>query len=86
MGRAKNDLRHIIIYRIDNDLPDPLGYAQGLRARIKQLHDLRHPGKRGRKAGTREWVLAPFPYSAVFKQSGNDVKIYRVLHGSRQWP
>lgn len=86
MGRAKNDLRRIIGYRIDNYLTDPLGYAQGLRARIKQLHDLQHPGKTGRKAGTREWMLAPFPYYVVFKPHRGDIKIYRILHGSRQWP
>lgn len=83
---AKADLASIILYRIDQPLPDPVGFVRALRQKITHLDAIEHPGRKGRVPGTTEWVLTGLPYIAVFRRDGSVVKIYRVLHGAQQWP
>ena len=47
-----------------------------------------HPniGRPGRVSGTRELVVSPLPYIAIYRVQQNAVWILRVLHGARQWP
>lgn len=86
MDEARADLASIILYRIEQPLPDPAGFVRVLRQKIIHLDAIEHPGRKGRVPGTMEWVLTGLPYIAVFRRDGNDVKIYRVLHGAQQWP
>lgn len=53
--------------------------------RAKALGD--HPGigRRGRVAGTKEFVLKGTPFILVYQVSGDQVDILRVLHGSQAW-
>jgi len=53
---------------------------------VSRLED--HPGlgRPGRKAGTRELVLAGLPYVVVYRVRRGAVQVLRVLHGARQWP
>ena len=83
---AKADLASIILYRIDQPLPDPVGFVRALRQKITHLDAIEHPDRKGRVPGTTEWVLTGLPYIAVFRRDGSVVKIYRVLHGAWQWP
>lgn len=86
MDAAKADLASIILYRIEQPLPDPVGFAHALRQKIAHLDAIEHPGRKGRVPGTTEWVLTGLPYIAVFRREGQVVKVYRVLHGAQQWP
>jgi toxin ParE1/3/4 len=83
---ARADLLSIIDFGIDNDLPDPVSYVHQLRERFAHLATIKHPGRKGRVAGTTEWVVTGTPYIAVFTQQDTDIVIWRVLHGSQQWP
>jgi len=83
---AENELLGIIDYGIDHNLPDPVAFALGLRDRFAHLANIEHPGRKGRMANTREWVVPGTPYIAVFQRAGNVVTILRVLHGAQQWP
>lgn len=53
---------------------------------VERLADLPHRGRPGRVEGTRELVLAPLPWIAVYRVDGVAVTILRVLHGARDWP
>lgn len=86
MDEAKADLSGIILYRIAQPLPDPIGFVRALRQKIAHLDAIEHPGRKGRVPGTTEWVLTGLPYIAIFRRDGKDVKVYRVLHGAQQWP
>jgi len=86
MDEAKADLASIIAYRVEQPLPDPIGFVRALRQKITHLGAIDHPGRKGRMPGTMEWVLTGLPYIAVFRRDGDVVKIYRVLHGAQQWP
>lgn len=81
LGRAVNDLRAAIRYAVQSGHPDPQAYLATLRSKIEHQHVIKNPGVVGRRAGTKEWILAPLPYVAVFKTVGAHVKIYRVLPG-----
>ena len=85
MDEAKADLMDIIVYRSKQSLPEPMGFVRSLRQKIAQLDAIDHPGRKGRVPGTTEWVLTGLPYITVFRRVGAVVKVYRVLHGARQW-
>ena len=42
---------------------------------------LHRPGK----SGTRECVLKRFPYTIVYRASGNAIRIVRVMHQARRY-
>jgi|SRR5215471_5129938 len=43
-------------------------------------------GRRGRSHGTRELPIVRTPYPVVYRVSGEEVQIARVIHGARDWP
>jgi plasmid stabilization system protein ParE len=43
-------------------------------------------GGPGKKAGTRELVIASLPYLAVYRVHENVVELLRILHGAQRWP
>ncbi len=83
MGKAQNDLRGIAKAIVQFGHPAPMAYMATLKARLEHQYNINNPGVAGRRSGTREWILPPLPYVAVFKKAGSDVKIYRVLLGSK---
>lgn len=86
MASAIADLRRIVRFGIENDLPDPANFVRGLRNRFARLAEIAHPGRKGRLDNTREWVVTGTPYIAVFRRVDEAVTIVRVLHGVQQWP
>jgi toxin ParE1/3/4 len=43
-------------------------------------------GRIGRKPGTRELVLHPLPYLAIYRIREDVVEVLRILHGAQNWP
>lgn len=43
-------------------------------------------GRSGRITGTRELVIARFPYILPYRVRNANVEILRVLHTARKWP
>jgi toxin ParE1/3/4 len=43
-------------------------------------------GRAGKKEGTRELVMSPFPYIVDYAVRGGAVYVVRILHGAQQWP
>ena len=85
-GRAEADLFEIIEH-IAKDNPDrAVTYVGGLRQRLEVL--AQHPaiGHKGRVAGTRELVLAPYVAVYVVDNKAEVISVVRVLHGSRRYP
>jgi toxin ParE1/3/4 len=42
-----------------------------------------HVGRRGRKAGTREWIVRGLPYIIVYRVEADAVIVLGVFHGAR---
>lgn len=84
---AQEDMRNIIRHGIEHGLPDPVAFVHSLRDRIAHLADIKHPGRKGRVAGTREWVLTSTPYLVVYAIEGDgNIGVWRMLHGAQRWP
>jgi addiction module RelE/StbE family toxin len=83
---AANDLERIADYLLLH-APDR---AQVLIDRVYDaptaLLTFPNRGRPGKKAGTRELVLAPLPYIVVYTVRGDIVFVVRILHGAQQWP
>jgi len=43
-------------------------------------------GRRGRVAGTLEWVCRRTPYFLVYKLENDRLIILRIIHGKQYWP
>jgi toxin ParE1/3/4 len=80
---AERDLRGIYDYvTVDNP-----GVARALvgrvRDRILGLADFPNQGRSG-SGGNRELVIVGTPYLAVYRVTGCEVLVLRVLHGARK--
>ena len=64
--------------------------AQSVIAEIRKaansLRDLPMLGHVGKRPGTRELVLARYPYILVYRLAPAKISIVAVLHQSRQYP
>lgn len=60
--------------------------AQIIYDRIAALTTFPNRGRGGRIEGTRELVIAPLPFIAVYRIKGEFVEIVRVIHGAQEWP
>lgn len=85
---ARDDLRDIIDYGLQQRFGDPLEFVHRLRERTGLLRAHPELGRVGRVNGTRELVLAGTPFIVVYRVNPNAqrVDVWRVLHGSQQWP
>jgi toxin ParE1/3/4 len=53
---------------------------------IVSLATFPNRGRPGRVKDTRELVLSPLPFIAVYRVKKTFVEIARVLHGAQRWP
>jgi addiction module RelE/StbE family toxin len=86
LRKALNDLRGISQF-IAKDNP---AAARRVVTKIRDDAALlgHHPemGRHGRIDGTRELVIARFPYIVAYRYHAGDVQILAVVHTSRRWP
>jgi toxin ParE1/3/4 len=60
--------------------------ARNLYDSVTSLKSFPNQGRVGRIEGTRELVLAPLPFIAVYRVKRTTVEIVRILHGAQRWP
>jgi toxin ParE1/3/4 len=53
---------------------------------VMLLSTMAERGKPGRIPGTRELFFLPYPYFAVYRVVGDQVRILQIRHTSRQFP
>jgi toxin ParE1/3/4 len=63
-----------------------VGVDDRIRAQIEILKRFPLSGRLGRIDGTRELVVVGTPYLAAYAITDGNVRILRILHGSRLWP
>jgi len=84
---AARDLTNICDYISERDGAET---ARDVALRIYEatggLVQFPHRGRRGRKAGTRELILAGSPYLVIYRVREDVVEIDRILHGAQKWP
>ena len=57
--------------------------ARAIKEAVDRLETLPRRGRPGRVVGTRELVLAGWPWIVVYEVADERVTVLRVLHGSR---
>ena len=83
---AADDLERISDY-IAEDRPETARrIAVDIIQSVDALDTFPNRGRPGRVEGTRELVLAPLPFIAVYEVHEQDVQVLRILHGAQQWP
>ncbi len=53
---------------------------------VKKLESNPQIGRQGRVVGTREIVIAKFPYIIPYRVRGQKVELLRVFHCRQEWP
>lgn len=53
---------------------------------LKALPRSPYRGRAGKIDGTRELILAPLPYIAVYRVKSDAVEVVRIYHGAQNWP
>lgn len=84
--RAITDLRRITTY-IQKDNPAAAArVASRILEEVMFLATPPHGGVVGRVPGTYELIFYPWPYIAVYRVIGEQVRIIRIRHGAQKWP
>jgi toxin ParE1/3/4 len=81
---ALRDLESLYTYIFEDNPTAADTTVDSILAGIAALQ--RHPamGRKGRVAGTRELVVAP--YVAVYRVRRTELEIVSIIHGARRWP
>ena len=53
---------------------------------IRSLKTSPNRGRAGREPGTRELVVSPLPYIAIYRVNGDTIEVLRVYHGAQHRP
>lgn len=83
---AADDLRAIRAYIARDNAAAAGSVVRRVRASIARLRRYPELGRLGRVDGTRELVVAGLPYLVVYRLSGENVEVVRVLHHAQEWP
>jgi toxin ParE1/3/4 len=80
---ASSTLERISL-RIAEDNPEAaLRTVRTIFERIEQLVTFPHRGRIGCEEGTRELVLSPLPYIAVYRMKESTIEILQIWHGAQ---
>jgi len=84
---ATHDLRAAYSYWAEQE---PAAAAKATQDIILSAVEMlaRHPaaGRRGRVAGTREFVVLGTPFLIVYRLHRDTIQVLALLHGARKWP
>ena len=77
----------LVAGHIAQDRPDaPERQVEPILAAAARLAQLPESGRPGRRAGTRELIVARTPYLVPYRIRGELIEVLRVLHGRQRWP
>lgn len=82
---AQSDLDGIVEFIAADNPFAASNLAETLFETAEKLGQMPYIGRTGRVAGTREFVAHP-NYILVYKVALDELRILRVLHGSRKYP
>jgi toxin ParE1/3/4 len=82
---AADDLLNIKNYLQQNYPQFAEPTVRTIYQRIRFLKISPNRGRPGHRSGTRELVLLPLPYVAVYAVKAEDVEILHIYHGAQDW-
>lgn len=84
--RARRDRHEAIDYIAEFSARAAIDVGDRLAAISGRLELFPQSGRLGRIPGTREYVVLDTPYIAVYRISGETVRILRLFHHAQRWP
>ncbi len=60
--------------------------ANKLIASVFALADTPHIGRIGEVPGTRELIVAPWPYIVVYQLDAEIIRVILIRHAAQKWP
>jgi addiction module RelE/StbE family toxin len=84
--QAIADLTQIADYLFENTPERAPALVLSIYDAASKLPAFPRRGRPGRKAGTRELVVAPLPWLIIYRVTGEAIEILRVLPSARKWP
>jgi toxin ParE1/3/4 len=86
LEQAQADHDRMFDELLERDPQAAVRVYEAIRAPTERLADFPALGREGRVAGTRELVIARFPYIVPYYIKEQEVRIVAVLHAARKWP
>jgi toxin ParE1/3/4 len=86
LQRARRNLDEEIAYLAEESPEHAFKVYNHIRARIAALEQFPNMGRPGRIMGTRELIVAPYPYIVPYRVKDNTIIILRVFHVSQKLP
>ena len=83
---AADDLEEIVRHIQRENSEAARDVAETIYEAIGSLNTLPNHGRIGRIQGTRELVLVPQPWIAVYGVRHEVAEIVRIYHGAQNWP
>jgi len=83
---SQRDIEAIRDYIVPDNPVAAQSVIAGIRKAANSLRDFPMLGHVGKRRGTRELVLARYPYILVYRLAPAKISIVAVLHQSRQYP
>jgi toxin ParE1/3/4 len=83
---AASDLEQICDYIARDRLGTAHRVADDITKAVRGLSTFPNRGRLGRVEDTRELVLAPLPFIAVYELQEEQIVVLRILHGAQRWP
>ncbi len=80
---AANDLEQISNHIAEDNPEAALQTVRAIFSRIEELATFPRRGRQGLEEGTRELVLSPLPYIAVYRVIEQVVEILHFYHGAQ---
>ena len=85
-ARAIRDIAGIEAYIVANNPRAAAKVVSAIYKAAEQLEINPTLGHDGRCSGTRELVLARYPFTVVYRLTTNKIRVLTVLHQSRKYP
>jgi toxin ParE1/3/4 len=80
---ASSSLEQISLHIAEDSPEAALKTVRTIFERIEQLIAFSRCGRIGREDGTRELVLSPLPYIAVYRVKETAIEILQIWHGAQ---
>jgi len=83
---AASDLQPVSDYLSENHPQYRHPTLRKVYAAIQSLKDLPYRGRVGRQEGTRELILSPLPYVAIYRVNDQSIEVLRIYHAGQDRP
>lgn len=83
---AASDLQHVSDYLAEHHPQYRHPTLRKVYAAIQSLKEWPYRGRAGREEGTRELILSPLPYVAIYRVNDQSIEVLRIYHAGQDRP